>query len=147
MINEKQIIAFRIALHQCFLYSGSAVGNILITRYNIPASCLQLVIDLFPSSFFWKHKCPPMAAIDWVIDDVIISRISILSKKKGHMPLFCHVGMAFKHHVPIADGFSINIIYPSGNYVKKGAEEYISYHTMHHLTNRLIYNTMSPSVA
>ena len=29
--------------------------------------------------------------------------------------------MAFKHHVPIADGFSINIIYPSGNYVKKGS--------------------------
>ena len=82
MINEKQIIAFRIALHQCFLYSGSAVGNILITRYNIPASCLQLVIDLFPSSFFWKHECPPMAAIDWVIDDMIITRISNYSKKK-----------------------------------------------------------------
>ena len=60
IIHKKQIIAFRVSLHQPFLNGGSTVRSIFFTGYNFPAGFFQLPVNLLPRSFFRKHGVPPL---------------------------------------------------------------------------------------
>ena len=60
IIHKKQVIAFRVSLHQRFFHGGSAARDILFTGHDIPTGFFQLPVDLLPCSFFRKHGAPPL---------------------------------------------------------------------------------------